>query len=253
MSCRRRAFTLVELLVVIAIIAVLLALLMPALTRVRSHTLRLQCAENLRQFSLALALYANDYKGWLPVVQSGRDFGQAGWLFNRWRGSLPLNDRDSETGLLWPYLQRHELYHCPGATFPYTQYGDSNLAMTSYLFNQELTRVRAIGSTDIQPYKMSRIRPDAVAWYEPAEHEDDQDFLYSNVTGVPFLDPLTTRHGKGGAGVGVIDGHVEFYTRELWNRMADRPDKIGRAIPAPNALLCSPYRYGDRAWGWTGN
>lgn len=65
-SKRQAAFTLVELLVVIGVIAVLIALLLPALNKAREQAKSTVCKSNLRQAGLALRMYANDNKGWLP-------------------------------------------------------------------------------------------------------------------------------------------------------------------------------------------
>jgi prepilin-type N-terminal cleavage/methylation domain-containing protein/prepilin-type processing-associated H-X9-DG protein len=62
----RAAFTLVELLVVIGIIAVLIGILLPALSRAREASYTTQCLSNLRQVGLYLNLYANENKGYLP-------------------------------------------------------------------------------------------------------------------------------------------------------------------------------------------
>jgi prepilin-type N-terminal cleavage/methylation domain-containing protein/prepilin-type processing-associated H-X9-DG protein len=73
---QKRGFTLIELLVVIAIIALLLAILLPALRAVREQGRRAVCAQNEKNTGLGLFLYANDYDGKLPMNQVDR------WLFD---------------------------------------------------------------------------------------------------------------------------------------------------------------------------
>src|ERR1700722_2631433 len=69
MRTKRSAFTLVELLVVIGIIALLISVLLPVLGRARAVANDTLCESNLRQVTLAMLMYANDYHGLLPPAQ----------------------------------------------------------------------------------------------------------------------------------------------------------------------------------------
>ena len=80
-------FTLIELLVVIAIIAILAAMLMPALEQVRKQALRTNCLNGLKQRGLAIQMYAIDYDGMLPF----NDPNQAGHRSMGWRAGSMVN------------------------------------------------------------------------------------------------------------------------------------------------------------------
>jgi prepilin-type N-terminal cleavage/methylation domain-containing protein/prepilin-type processing-associated H-X9-DG protein len=138
----RSAFTLLELLVVIAIIGILLAILLPAVQRVREAASRAQCQNNLKQMGLALHQYHNDYQVLPPaIINSGVSYmGRQTPSYYPGKPYVIYN----HTGftLLLPYLEQDTLYRqydlCfpasnatenGGGTFPgYTPLGGPDLA-----------------------------------------------------------------------------------------------------------------------------
>ena len=130
---KKNGFTLIELLVVISIIALLIAILMPALNKAREQATGSVCLANQKNLMLAYIMYADENDGRVVggyVCESSNSYGLAcdyQWVYypqddggnaaDVYGGIVPtLQYRINglRKGKLWKYLQTHEVYHCPG-------------------------------------------------------------------------------------------------------------------------------------------
>jgi prepilin-type N-terminal cleavage/methylation domain-containing protein/prepilin-type processing-associated H-X9-DG protein len=188
----RSGFTLVELLVVIAIIAVLAALLLPALAGAKRKGQQTACVNNSRQQTLAIFMYADDNQDvLLPVAYNDVNGNEVDW-----------------PALLNPYLKSLKIHFCPNDNFSRTNsYGLNELGFVDLTdpgvttpnrlagFHTPAVTVMLgdVGTED----DLKTVRPDTLKMVAPdSDINDDQD-----------ARPIT-RHGTR-CDLGFMDGHAE--------------------------------------------
>jgi len=244
---RRRGFTLIELLVVISIISILMAVLMPALQRVKDQGRMTTCRSNLRNYALIGRMYSddNDYEfpysfGWLYYRDEKTGVGEGtGCTWHNKSKNLDLHPELA--GVMWPYLKGQKInlcptfaviaksmscYMCKGATIPVDpQYG---YTMNSYLHGDAWTSVPSQYHTKIKEMKTeAQVAQPARTFYFGEENSwvipgiNGAGINDNNLRSTPngTTDSFATFHkppsgdlNNGVSFAAFVDGHVEFVT-----------------------------------------
>jgi prepilin-type N-terminal cleavage/methylation domain-containing protein/prepilin-type processing-associated H-X9-DG protein len=209
----KRGFTLIELLVVIAIIAILAAILFPVFAQAREAARKTSCLSNLKQFNIAVQMYAQDYDELLPgLFQTGSNSPYYGvWPW-------PV--------LVEPYVKSDALQDCPTTTKPgnlgpndmpfFRSYGWNFLYLGGYgVPPASLAAVQSPADTVLMADTYSGLaapyqNTGYYALYAPSYFAGVNDWWeLKNIPGREYWGRITNRH-QGGANVAFVDGHTKW-------------------------------------------
>ena len=233
---KTRAFTLIELLVVIAILAILMAILMPALNLVKKKAATTACLSNTKNLSLGWYMYMSDNDG---RIMSCEDTGmEPGGNFVGWCGiprdaggatlsntqtSPAVTDEDEirgiKEGVLFPYVKDPDLYHCPADNQRKSLY-DGTTVFVSYGMPYCFYRTTNKSSADynLQIRRFDEIsRPSTRYVFVESAETRNWNSGHHFVLGTPeqtgqtewgWWGPMAVNHGDSSV-LGFCDGHSE--------------------------------------------
>jgi prepilin-type N-terminal cleavage/methylation domain-containing protein len=236
----KQGFTLIELLVVIAIIAILAALLLPALSNAKLKGQRIACINNLRQIAIACKLYTDDNGGKIPSSYPKYNGFLSSWCEGNaatggTAGAYGYEGPDPtgiQNGTLWPYAKNLGVYHCPAdhRVADAVASGDPffgklilrSISMNSFMagtsFGASTTWVATSPTGAQDPtypvyLKESEIKMPAQTWLLVDEDQEsiNDGMMLVDVGGTArFLDLPSRAHGYA-YGINFNDAHAEIY------------------------------------------
>jgi len=253
-----RAFTLIELLVVIAVIAILAALLLPALARAKEKGRSVQCLNNIKQWVVAFHMYKDDHEEYIPReghLTNGTvkidNWASVAATANKdvWYNALPsyLSHRpaSSYASLLTgqrPRFYEDRLFHCPSAKFPPGAGGDAD-AFFSLVMNSKLIMPPLLDPNLSTRFDSIQRPSQTVAFLDArvsrAEVKVDVLQIDSDL-GQPSASAsrFAARHLRGG-NLAYCDGHVEWRPGEKVVETRPVPNRGFAIFPSHELIWCA--------------
>jgi prepilin-type N-terminal cleavage/methylation domain-containing protein/prepilin-type processing-associated H-X9-DG protein len=209
-------FTLIELLVVIAIIAILAAMLLPALAQAKQRAWTIQCNSNLHQISLGMTMYADDSGGLYPESGATIPWGQTD----------PHTHNYSWLQQIFPYVQNTNAYHCPANQLqPVAQqsfFNYFNGARAAYVLVDDDASV----DSKLILFPTAQVLSGDTLDFEPVDADKDdytQNCVGGPANGLPWENWQAHARGQN---ILFADGHAKWYAGYDTNEMTFRYDSM---------------------------